>query len=500
MFILIGENSNMLSLGLLVALGFASVAVAAPQPSGPQADGQFRKVILVSDKDTNGDNQAEDNLKDRIELSIDEDGRVFWAQRNGEVHCWDPKTSKTEFVGKVDVFSGLEDGLLGITLDPNFKENRHLYLFYSHPKTVVEHVNRKPRKKGYNLVSRFTLKDGKLDLSSEKELIRIKTQRDECCHSGGSLAFDNVGNLYASVGDNTSPFASDGFSPIDERPGRFPWDAQKSSGNANDLRGKILRVTPQPDGSVTIPEGNLFDNVDRGARSEIFVMGNRNPFRISIDPRTGYLYWGEVGPDASGRRDGRGPAGYDEINQARGAGNFGWPHFIANNKPYNRYDFETKKALEVFASSNPVNDSPNNTGVKQLPAAQPAFIHYAHFPSVKWQTLNSGGGRTAMAGPVYYFDENLDSPHKLPKDFDHSLFIYEWSRNWVINVKLDENDNITQMERFCPKMTFKRPMDMELGPDGCLYIIEWGTAWGKNQDSQIVRIEHQPGIQESFGK
>ena len=104
------------------------------------------------------------------------------------------------------------------------------------------------------------------------------------------------------------------------------------------------------------------------------------------------------------------------------------------------------------------------------------------------------------AGAIGYFDENLDSPHKLPKDFDHSLFIYEWSRNWVINVKLDENDNITQMERFCPKMTFKRPMDMELGPDGCLYIIEWGTAWGKNQDSQIVRIEHQPGIQESFGK
>ena len=32
---------------------------------------------------------------------------------------------------------------------------------------------------------------------------------------------------------------------------------------------------------------------------------------------------------------------------------------------------------------------------------------------------------------------------------------------------------------------------MELGPDGCLYIIEWGTAWGKNQDTQIVRIEYQ---------
>ena len=487
-------------LSLLVIFCCATTVVAAPQPSGPQADGSFRKVILVSDKDTNGDNQTEDNLKDPMELSIAKDGRVFWAQRNGEVHFWNPKNSETTMLGKLEVFTGLEDGLLGITLDPNFLDNNHIYLFYAHPKTVVEHVNRKPRKKGFNLVSRFTLKDGKLDLSSEKELIRIKTQRDECCHSGGSLTFDSKGNLYASVGDNTNPFASDGFAPIDEQNGRFAWDAQKSSGNANDLRGKILRVTPQSDGSVTIPEGNLFDDVEHGARSEVFVMGNRNPFRISVDPKTGYLYWGEVGPDSGGRRDGRGPAGYDEINQARGAGNFGWPHFIANNKPYNRYDFGSKKSLEAFVPAKPLNESPNNTGIKELPAAQSAFIYYAHFPSVRWQTLNSGGGRTAMAGPVYYFDENLESDHKLPKEYDHSLFIYEWSRNWIINVKLDENDNIAKMERFCSKMTFKRPMDMELGPDGCLYVIEWGTAWGKNQDTQIVRIEYQPETQASAGK
>ena len=493
-------RSKLLPLGLMATLSFASLAKAAPQPSGPQADGSFRKVILVSDKDTNGDNQTEDNLKDPMELSIAKDGRVFWAQRNGEVHFWDPKTSETTMVGKLDVFTGLEDGLLGITLDPNFQENNHLYLFYAHPQTVVEHVNRKPRKKGYNLVSRFTLKDGKLDHSSEKEMIRIKTQRDQCCHSGGSLTFDSKGNLYASVGDNTNPFNSDGFAPIDERNGRFAWDAQKSSGNANDLRGKILRVTPQPDGSVKIPEGNLFDSVEDGARSEVFVMGNRNPFRISVDPKTGFLYWGEVGPDAGGRRDGRGPAGYDEINQARGAGNFGWPHFIANNKPYNRYDFAGKKSLDPFAPAKPLNKSPNNTGIEELPTAQSAFIYYAHFPSVKWQTLNSGGGRTAMAGPVYYFDENLESANKLPKNYDHSLFIYEWSRNWIVNVKLDENDNVAGMERFCPKMTFKRPMDMELGPDGCLYVIEWGTAWGKNQDTQIVRIEHHQSDQASVSK
>jgi len=101
-----------------------------------------------------------------------------------------------------------------------------------------------------------------------------------------------------------------------------------------------------------------------------------------------------------------------------------------------------------------------------------------------------------MAGPVYHFDENLKSPRKLPKKYDHHLFIYEWSRNWIIAVKLDAQGNIVReggklaMERFCENMSFKRPMDLELGPDGCLYLAETGTAWSDNRDMQISRIEH----------
>jgi cytochrome c len=99
------------------------------------------------------------------------------------------------------------------------------------------------------------------------------------------------------------------------------------------------------------------------------------------------------------------------------------------------------------------------------------------------------GGRTAMAGPVYYYDENLKSPHKLPKELDHTLFIYEWTREWIIAVKLDEKNNIAKMQRFMPNTKFKRPMDLELGADGCLYLIEFGTNWGDNKDSKIVRLE-----------
>jgi cytochrome c len=473
---------------LVVSLADLSAAdKTVALPSGPQTDGAFRKVILETDKDADGDGTIDDTLKDPMELAVAKDGRVFFAERSGIVKVIAPGSKESAVVGKVEVFGGLEDGLLGMTLDPNFDKNNWIYLFYANPETTKDLDGKKA---GENRVSRFTLKEGTLDLSSEKILIRINTQREECCHSGGSLNFDAAGNLYASVGDNTNPFGSDGYAPIDEQPGRSPWDAQKSSANANDLRGKILRVHPEADGSVTIPKGNLFAPGTEGTRPEVYVMGNRNPFRIGIDQKTGFLYWGDVGPDAGQANENRGPAGFDEVGQARAAGFFGWPLFIGDNKPYIDFNFAEKKAVAAFDPKKPINDSPNNTGIKELPPAQPAFIFYPHSPSSRFPAVNGGGGRTAMAGPVFYYDANLKSDHKLPAEFDHTLFIYEWSRNWIVAVHLDENEKIKKMEKVWTGMTFKRPMDMELGPDGCLYVIEFGTNWSDNKDSQIVRIEY----------
>ncbi|HYE31334.1 MAG TPA: PQQ-dependent sugar dehydrogenase [Methylomirabilota bacterium] len=484
--------------GLLALAGsaFAADKPTGP-PSGPQQEGNFHKVILDSDKDTNGDGQYEDTIKEPMELAVAPDGRVFFNDLYGSVRMWDPKTSQTKEIANIKVYHernrGMEDGMLGLTLDPNFAKNNWIYLFYSTPETKQDSNGKKT---GENLLSRFTLKGDQLDLSSEKVLLRVQTQRETCCHQGGSLAFDKDGNLYISTGDNTNPFESHGFAPTDERPGRSPWDAQKSSANPNDLRGKILRIHPAPDGTYTIPKGNLFAVGTEGTRPEIFVMGNRNPYRIGLDSKTGFLYWGEVGPDAGGPSEKRGPAGFDEINQAREAGFYGWPYFIADNKAYVDFDFATTNSGAVYNASAPINDSPYNTGRKELPPAKPAMIYYPASASTRFPVVGSGG-RTAMAGPVYHFDENLKSDRKLPREYDNTLFIYEWSRNWIIAVKLDENSKVVKMEPFLKGMTFKRPVDMELGPDGCLYIIEYGTNWGNNTDTQIVRIEHRPSTQAS---
>ncbi|HEY3393256.1 MAG TPA: PQQ-dependent sugar dehydrogenase, partial [Lacipirellulaceae bacterium] len=287
---------------------------------------------------------------------------------------------------------------------------------------------------------------------------------------------------------NTNPFESSGFNPIDERPGRFKYDAQRSAGNANDLRGKILRIKPEPDGTYTIPAGNLFPADGLAGRPEIYVMGNRNPFRISIDAETGWLYWGEVGPDAVNDSATRGPRGYDEINQARQAGNFGWPYIIADNKPYRDFDFDTGISGALFNPAAPVNNSPNNTGPTNLPPANPALIWYPYGTSTEFPELGSGG-RTAMAGPVYHFNAASESRIKLPEYFDDTLIMYEWSRSQFFEVKLEQSGELLKINRIFSDLSFNRPIDVELGPDGALYVLEWGAQFGGGPDAKLVRVE-----------
>lgn len=139
---------------------------------------------------------------------------MFYIERAGNLKLRDNETGLISNAGSLSVDSGREDGLIGIVLDPNFATNSWLYLFYS-PTGVSE-----------QRVSRFDFDGSSIDISSEKIMLRIPVQREQCCHSGGDMEFDSNGNLYIATGDNTNPFESDGFTPIDERAGRSAFDAQ----------------------------------------------------------------------------------------------------------------------------------------------------------------------------------------------------------------------------------------------------------------------------------
>lgn len=422
------------------------------------------------------------NLNEPTEMTILPDGKILFAERRGDIKLYTPADGKVNVVNTLNVWTKFEDGVIGLTADPNFKENNWIYVFYSHPQ------------KSANVVSRFVFKDDKIDIASEKQMLEVPTQRETCCHTGGSLAFGPDGNLFISTGDNTSPFESNGFSPSDETPGRSPFDAQKSSSNTNDLRGKILRIHPEPDGTYTIPEGNLFAKGEEKTRPEIYVMGCRNPYRISVDQKTGYLYWGEVGPDAGENDSIRGPRGYDEVNQAKKAGFFGWPYFVGNNYNYGRYDFAAKKVIAKWDPSAPVNESPNNTGKRELPPATPAFIWYPYAKSEEFPMVKEGG-RNAMAGPVYYSENFKGIDTAFPDYFDGKILIYDWMRNWMFLVTTDDDRNIIKdIEPFMANTKFNNIMDMAYGPDGKLYMLEYGTMWFKqNIDARLVRIDYNGG-------
>ena len=428
-------------------------------------ENRFQKVVL------------DFNLNEPMELDVLPNQDVIFIERRGAIKLFKKTENKTKLVLNFPVFSELEDGLLGLAVDPDYEKNHWVYLYYS-----------PIGKEAIQRLSRFIFIADSLDRSSEKILLTIPTQRDECCHSAGSVEFGPDRLLYLSLGDNTSPRAT-GYGPIDEQPGRSAWDAQKSSSNTNDLRGKILRIRPEDDGTYSIPSGNLFSDPAKG-KPEIFVMGVRNPFRISVDSKTGFLYWGDVGPDAAKDSVGFGSRGYDEINQARNAGNHGWPYFVGNNFSYNHYDYGANKSGSMFDPKKPLNTSPNNTGAKELPEAVPPMIYYPYAASKEFPLVGEGG-RNAMAGPVFYIDEYPESEKRFPVYYDKKFFAYDWMRGWIMSVTLDENGNYVRMERFLPNMLFNNLVDVVFGPDGDMYALEYGTNWfTQNIDARLIHITY----------
>ena len=453
---------------ILGGIEYATGVTAAD--CGATLNTNFAKVVL--------DSEAENP----IDLAVAPDGRVFFIERKGELNVYRPDLGLTRLAGQLAVSTDFEDGLLGIALDPDFVRNNWLYLFYSpHGEEAKQHV------------SRFELAGDELVLDSEVVLLEIPTQRRACCHSGGALAFGPDGSLYIGVGDNTNPFESDGFSPLDERPDRRDWDAQRTSANSADLRGKILRIKPQDDGSYSIPPGNLFAEVEEG-RPEIYVMGVRNPFRLSIDRKSGWLYWGDVGPDARQADPQRGPIGLDEWNQARAAGNFGWPYCIGDNQPYVDYDFAAESSGMPFDCGALRNLSPNNTGRQLLPPAPGGVGLVSRMaPRPEFPEITADSGRTALAGPVYYYDAAAGS-RKLPAYYDGTLFMYEWASNWIKEVKLDEDGHILKINPFWTAWNSSAHLH-------AVWVLTarctcWSGAavfWGDNDDARVVRIDYVRG-------
>lgn len=451
----------------------------------PEID-RFSKITLT-----------EGTLFEPTEMTILPNSNVLIAQRRGELMLYNEATKEITEVAKLDVYHktlntpgvNAEEGLMGIQKDPNYAINNWIYVYYA--PTGDAEINR---------LSRFKFTDGIFDMASEQVILDVGSQREICCHTGGSIAFGPDNLLYLSTGDNSTPFNEkgakyvlSGYAPLNDLPGRQQYDARRSSGNTNDLRGKILRIKVNEDGSYDIPEGNLFAVGTEKTRPEIYTMGHRNPYRISVDSKRGYVYWGDVGPDArADSLETRGPMGYDEMNQAREAGNFGWPLFISDNKPYRAFNYETGESGAAFDPEKPINNSKYNTGLTELPKAMPAYAFYPYAESQDYPQLGTGG-RNAMAGPTYYSDL-YEGDEKLPSYYDGKVIIYDWMRGWMKAIHLNEDGSYTKMEPFASDIEINSLIDIEVGPNGKIYLLEYGSGWfSKNDNSGLGFIQYNGG-------
>jgi glucose/arabinose dehydrogenase len=223
----------------------------------------------------------------------DNSKRIFVARQSGVIHVFpnDTNVTNAQVLTFLDLSSKLtfsgEAGLLGLAFDPDYLENGYFYLNYT--RTLQGQLE--------SVISRFSVSRedaNKADPTSE--LILLTFNQPFSNHNGGKITFGPDGYLYIATGDGGSG-----------------GDPQNNSQNLGNLLGKILRINVHALGKpYALPADNPFVNT-AGARPEIFAYGLRNPWRMSIDRRTGQIWAGDVGQNAR-----------EEVDLIVKGGNYGW--------------------------------------------------------------------------------------------------------------------------------------------------------------------------------
>lgn len=214
------------------------------------------------------------SLRGPVGLSLAPDGRVFFNERTGTTRIINPQWQLvSQPFCTIPISTTGNQGLLGLTLDPNFAANHYVYVFHTAPNPVR------------NRVVRFTESSG----SCTQETPILDGIPAGFDHNSGIIQFGPDGKLYISTGDG---------------------DNSATSRQLTSLNGKILRLNP--DGST--PSDNPFiSNTDPNAK-KVFSFGHRNSFGFTFHNHTDHLWQTENGPDRN-----------DEINRIVAGGNYGWP-------------------------------------------------------------------------------------------------------------------------------------------------------------------------------
>ncbi len=208
------------------------------------------------------------------------DGRLLITEKSGTMRI---ATTSGKLSDKITGIPKVDDagqgGLLGLTLDPDFKTNRMVYWVFSERVSDGNHT----------AVAKGRLSSDEKRIENATVTYRATPTYDGDKHYGGRILFDKSGNLFLTTGER---------SDLPTRP-----QAQSLDSGL----GKLIRITT--DGKPASDNPNISSK-----RPEIYSYGHRNPQGIAFHPETGDLWLNEMGP-----------RGGDEVNLIRPGKNYGWP-------------------------------------------------------------------------------------------------------------------------------------------------------------------------------
>jgi glucose/arabinose dehydrogenase len=323
------------SIGIGLLLFVALAALPGPLLAAPQIELQLVASGLASPV--------------AITHAGDGSGRLFITLKSGLIVVYDGnRVLPVPFLDiRPLVSTGGEQGLLSVAFHRNYRNNGLFFVNYTNTD-------------GNTVIARYSVSGdpNAADPNSAASLLTIP--QPFANHNGGQLQFGPDGYLYIGMGDGGS-----GGDPLD--------NAQ----NLGTLLGKMLRIDIDGGFPYAIPGDNPFMGT-AGARSEIWTLGLRNPWRFSFDRGTGDLFIGDVGQNS-----------WEEVNyQAAGSPggeNYGW------------------RLMEGNHCFNPPSNC--NTG-----ALTPPIIEYAHGTGNSLGCSITGGYRyrgtrnPALSGIYFYAD------------------------------------------------------------------------------------------------
>ena len=316
-------------------------------------------------------------------------------------------------------------------------------------------------------------------------------------HGVGGLVFAADGTLLITAGDGASyniedggsishtyyaQALTDGIIRTQENVGAF------RSQMLNSHNGKLLRISPVTgDGIASNP---FYDaSAPRSAKSRVWALGFRNPFRVSVKPGTGSanpltgdigeVFVGDVGWNL-----------WEELNIVKAPGtNFGWPLYEGHTAQTGYTAFETQNGDEpntfgtcsgranyrfkdLLRQDNAAGDKSvyNPCNSSQLIGTNNRYIHAR--PAIDWRhgqdiarvgKFNTSGVATnptigtaesnvvgtpfrgnCSAGGAWYTGTN----GTFPAEYKNTFFALDYGGNWIRRLSLDFTDVVTRVDNF----------------------------------------------------